>query len=112
RADIHNAFMAADQVGHQILGRNPVPAVVPAGPRQFSAIAWPASGTASPSVLSILATQNIDTIVLSTPTVSPLSYTPGAVSTRPTGIGRPLHALLADHMITALLGGRVATSTK
>ena len=112
RADIHNAFMAADQVGQQILGRNLVPATVPAGPRQFSAIAWPASGTASPSVLSILATQNIDTIVLSTPAVSPLSYTPGAVSNRPTGIGRPLRALLADHTITALLGGRIATSTK
>jgi hypothetical protein len=109
-ADLHRAFEAAGQVGHQILGRSPAPAPVPAGPGQFSAIAWPAAGIANGLVLTSLATQHVDSVILTAP-VSPLYYTPGAVSTRPTGIGEPLHALLADHQISALLG-RHAASTK
>jgi hypothetical protein len=111
-SDVHMAFNAADQIGHQILHRSEVPAPLPAGPHQFSAIAWPASGMASGSVLTGLATQHVDTVVLTAPAVSPLSYTPGAVSSRPTGIGVPLHALLADNAITGLLGRRVAASNK
>jgi len=109
-ADIHQAFKSADQAGHQILHRSAVPAHVPAGPGQFSAIAWPAAGTANGLVLSSFATQNVNTVILAAPAVSPLNYTPGAVSTRPTGIGHTLYALLADHQISALLGAHAAST--
>jgi len=107
--DIHNAFKAADQVGQQILGRS-APAPVPAGPRQFSAIAWPAAGASNGVVLTSLKTQQVDTVILAAPAVSPLNYTPGAVSTRRTGIGQPLKVLTADHQITALLGAHAAST--
>ena len=111
-SDMHLAFTAADQVGHQILHRSLTPAPVPAGPRQFSAIAWPASGIANYLVLTGLATQHIDTVILTAPAVSPVNYTPGAVSSTQTGVGIPLHVLLADEPITALLGSHVAASAK
>ncbi|MDR2985025.1 MAG: DUF6049 family protein [Nocardiopsaceae bacterium] len=112
KSDVHMAFKAAAEVGHQILHRSAAPAPLPAGPRQFSAIAWPAPGIASGSVLAGLATQHVDTLILGAPAVSPFSYTPGAVSSRKTGIGVPLHALLADNAITTLLGSRAAASNK
>ena len=111
-SDMHLAFTAADQVGHQILHRSLTPAPVPAGPRQFSAIAWPASGIADELVLTNLATQHIDTVILTAPAVPPVSYTPGAVSSKQTGIGKSLHVLLADEPITALLGSHAAASAK
>ncbi|MGN6796330.1 MAG: DUF6049 family protein, partial [Streptosporangiaceae bacterium] len=89
--------------------RSPVPAPLPAGPRQFSAIAWPASGIASNEVLAGLATQRVGTVILAAP-VSPVSYTPGAVSSNNTLIGVRLNVLLADNAITALLGSRPAAS--
>jgi hypothetical protein len=110
-SDLWLAFVAAQRAGHQILGRSSVPAPVPAGPRQFSAIAWPPSGIASEPVLDTLAAKaTVNTVILAAPAASPVNYTPGAVSTKLTGIGKPLHVLLADHTISALLNTKAATS--
>jgi hypothetical protein len=111
-SDLHSAFVAAEQAGHQILRRSPVPAPVPADPRQLSAIAWPAAGIASQPLLDTLATQGVSTVILAAPAISPVSYTPGAVSRKQTGIGRPLQVLLADHAITNLLGSKAAASAR
>ena len=111
-SDLQQAFAAAGQVGHQILRRSAALASVSAGPRRFSAIAWPTSGIAGDEVLNRLAIQGIDTVILAAPAVSPVSYTPGAVSSKLTGIGNVLHILLADHAITALLSTRAAASAK
>jgi hypothetical protein len=109
-SDLRLAFRAAEQVGHQILHRSPAPAPVPAGPHQFSAIAWPAAGIASGAVLNTLAAQNVDTAILAAPAASPVSYTPGAVGSKLTGPAVVLHVLLADHAISALLGSKAAAS--
>lgn len=111
-SDLRQAFAIADRQGHQILHRSAVPAPVQAGPRTFSAIAWPAAGIASGAVLDTLATQGIDTAILAAPALSPVSYTPGAVSSKLTGIGKVLHLLLADHAITALLSSKAAASAR
>ncbi len=79
------------------------------GQRQLSAIAWPAGGVASGPLLDNLATANVNTVILTAP-ASPVSYTPGAVASTLTGAGLPLHVLLADRAITALLGSKAATS--
>ncbi len=109
-SDLRLAFTAAEQAGHQILGRDAVPAEVPAGPHQFSAIGWPASGIADEAVLDALAARHVNTVILAAPAASPVNYTPGAVSSKLTSIGRPLHILLADHAITALLSSKAAAS--
>src|SRR5216683_742142 len=103
--DLDRAFAEAAHVGHQILHRN-APAPIPAGPHQLSAIAWPASGIASDEVLTILGTENVSTVILGAPAVPPVSYTPGAVASKLTRIGKQMHILLADHAITALLGSK------
>ncbi len=109
--DLQSSFTAADEAGHDLLGRSAVPARLPAGPRQLSAISWPAGGTASGALLDGLATANVDTVILTAP-VSPATYTytPGAVASTLTGTGVKLHVLLADRAITALLGSKAATS--
>ena len=100
--DLDRAFAEAAHLGHQILHRN-APAPIPAGPHQLSAVAWPASGIASEAVLAFLAAEHVSTVILAAPAVSPVRYTPGAVASKLTGIGKQLHILLADHAITALL---------
>ena len=109
-SDLQSAFSTGDEVGHDILGRGVIPARLPAAPRQLSAIAWPAGGTASGALLDSLATASVDTVILTAPTVSPVGYTPGAVAGTLTGTGIPLRVLLADHAITALLGSKAASS--
>jgi Family of unknown function (DUF6049) len=111
-SDLRLAFTAAEQAGHKILGRDAVPAPVPAGPHQFSGIAWPASGIAGETVFDVLATQGVKTVILAAPSASPVNYTPGAVSRKQTGVGPTLGILLADHAITALLSTRAATSAR
>ncbi len=108
--DLDQAFAAAAQVGHQILHRN-APAPVPAGPHQLSDIAWPADGIADRAVLvDLLATEHVRTVILAAPAFSPVNYTPSAVASKLTGIGKKLHILLADHAITALLGSKRSAS--
>ena len=111
-ADLRLAFTAAEQAGHQILRRSPVLGPVPAGTHQFSAIAWPASGIASQPLLDALAAQHVNTVILAAPATSPVNYTPGAVTSKLTGIGIPLHVLLADHEISTLLNTKAAASPK
>jgi Family of unknown function (DUF6049) len=108
-SDLKSAFAAAYQVGHQILQRNISLGASQAGPRQLSAIAWPADGIASETLLDTLA-PHVNTVVLAAPAVSPFSYTPSAVSSKLTGIGKRLHILLADHEITSLLGSKGVAS--
>ena len=108
--DLRSAFAIGNEVGQDVLGRGAVPARLPAGRRQLSAIAWPAGGTASGALLDSFAAANVDTVILTAPAVSPVGYTPGAVTSTLTGIGIKLHVLLADHAITALLGSKAATS--
>jgi hypothetical protein len=108
-SDLDRAFHEAARVGQQILHRSdPVP--IPAAPGHLAAIAWPASGIASVAVLDLLAKEHFSTAVLAAPATSPVSYTPGAVASKLTGIGKHLHVLLADHAITALLGSRGSSS--
>ena len=109
-ADLQSSFTEADEVGQDVLGRGAVPASLPAGRRQLSAIAWPAGGTANGALLDSLATANVSTVILTAPAVSPVSYTPGAVTSTLTGTGIKLHVLLADHAIAALLASKPATS--
>src|SRR5215468_1491158 len=109
-SDLHRAFVAGDQVGNRVLHRTGRPSNA-AGPHQFSAIAWPPDGLASRQTLDALITQaNVRTVILAAPTVSPVTYTPGAVTGRRAGIGKSQHILLADHTITALLGSKPAVS--
>jgi hypothetical protein len=108
--DLDRAFAEAAQVGRRILHRN-LPAPIPAGPHQLSAIAWPASGIANDAVLGIFATENIRTVILAAPADSPVSYTPGAVASKLTGCCEQVHILLADHAITALLGSKGSASS-
>ena len=108
--DLQLSFTDADEVGQDMLGRRAVPASLPAGRRQLSAIAWPAGGIASGALLDNLATANVNTVILTAPAVPPVSYTPGAVASTLPGTGQRLHVLLADHAITALLGSKAATS--
>jgi Family of unknown function (DUF6049) len=109
QSDLDRAFAEAAQVGRRILHRS-APAPVPAGPQQLDAIAWPPSGIASKPVLDQLATENFRTVILAAPAVSPVSYTPGAVTSKLSGIGKQLHVLLADRAITALLGSKGSAS--
>jgi hypothetical protein len=108
-SDLDRAFAEAAQVGRRILHRTaPVP--IPAGAHELSAIGWPASGIASRPVLDSFATEHVRTVILAAPALSPVNYTPGAVASTLTGIGKPLRVLLADHPITALLGSKESTS--
>ena len=109
-ADLQSSFTGADEVGQDVLGRAAVPADLPAGRRQLSAVAWPAGGIASGALLDSLATANVSTVILTAPAVSPVTYTPGAVTSTLTGTGIKLHVLLADHAITALLRSKAAAS--
>jgi Family of unknown function (DUF6049) len=102
-SDVNNAFAAADKVGRQILHRNVSSGATQAGSHQLSSIAWPADGIASRSALDALQ-PHASTVVLAAPAVSPVTYTPGAVTSKLTDIGKPLRVLLADSKITALLG--------
>jgi Family of unknown function (DUF6049) len=102
-SDVNDAFAAADQVGRQLLHRNVSSGATQAQSQQLSSIAWPAGGIASRSALDALQ-PHANTVVLAAPAVSPVTYTPGAVTSKLTDIGKPLRVLLADSKITALLG--------
>lgn len=108
--DLRLAFVDGDQIAHQVLGRDVIPANLPASGRKLAAMAWPADGIASPGLLETLAALNIGTVVLTMPALSPVSYTPGAVTTELTGIGKWLHVLLADHGLAGLLASSDASS--
>ena len=111
-ADLRSSSADGDQAAHRILGRGPVPAPLPAGRRHLAAIAWPPGGTASDALLNYFATPaaHVSTVVLAAPPISPVRYTPGAVTTTLTEIGKRLQVLLADRSITALLRSKLTSS--
>ncbi len=112
-ADLRRSLAEGDQAAHQILGRGLVPAPLPAGRGNLSAVAWPPGGTASGGLLNYFANPeeaNVSAVVLAAPPASPVSYTPGAVTSLLTGTGKRLHILLADRPITALLRSGLASS--
>jgi hypothetical protein len=105
-----HSLSQGDLVAHEVLGRSqvPVPAQT-AGKHSLVAVAWPAGGVASSSVLEQLALQ-VSTVILTMPASEPAGYTPGAVTSVLTGIARRLHVLLADHGIAGLLASPAASS--
>jgi hypothetical protein len=107
--DLRDAFKQGQQVAGPLLGRKPVPVELPAGPKQLSAVAWPANGLANPTVLENLFALHIGTVILAMPQ-SRLSFTPGAVTRVNDGVGTKLKVLLADDSLSNLLAGRAVTS--
>ena len=88
--------------------------VIPGGGRLDSRLAWPAGGIASFGVISGLAVSGIRTIVLNSSVMAPatpVSYTPSAVSSTPSGVGGRLRVLIADSTISQILGKANVAST-
>ena len=106
---LNRAFAEAAQVGQRILHRS-APAPIPARPHQLAAVAWPADGIANNSVLDIFALENVNTVILTAPAESPVSYTPSAVASKLTTLGMPMRVLLADPAITTVLGSTTGST--
>ena len=73
-------------------------------------MAWPAGGVADYGVLEALAAkQHVQVMIMDSklmPPVSPVDYTPTAVTTTPNRSGGLTHVLLSDHKITQILSLR------
>jgi uncharacterized protein DUF6049 len=108
--DFHRSLSNGERAAHRILGRPAAPAPLPADAKRLSAVAWPPGGQASSSLLNSFAIRHLSTVVLAAPAASPVRYTPGAVTSALTQIGKRLHILLADRRLTALLGSKLASS--
>jgi hypothetical protein len=108
--DLRGSITNGEQAAHLVLGRRAVPAALPAGHGRLSAIAWPPGGSASDAVLTSIGNSQISTVVLANPPVSPVTYTPGAVTSARTLTGKKLHILLADRRITAELRSGLVSS--
>lgn len=103
--DLNQAVNDGDQIAGQTLGRA-APAPLPAAGGRLAAVAWPAGGIASRTVLEYLAAElKINTVILTQPTTS-LPYPPGAVTRVMTGAGQPMNVLLADDSLSRLLRER------
>ncbi len=111
-SDLQRAFSSGQQLAGPLLGRSSIPAALPAGPKQLSAIAWPASGLASREVLESLGALHISTVILAMPPALPLYYTPGAVTSVNDGVGGRLKVLLADDSLSGLLASTAVGSTR
>ncbi len=96
-ADLRSAFAQSRTVGSKILHL----------PASANTMAWPSGGLADAGVLESLAVNKIDTVVLDStvmpPKGPPLSYTPSAQASTPSGVGGSLKVLLADHTISQIL---------
>lgn len=108
--DLGRSLTAGSQVVQRMLKRGPADSQHPAGGKNLAPIAWPPGMAASGALLSYLAKIGTKTVILAAPATSPTTYTPGAVTSVLTLVGRRLNILLADRKITALLGSRAATS--
>jgi hypothetical protein len=113
--DLTHAFGDGRSVARAILGRAQRPATAATDlaqghvspPVGIGGIAWPAGGTADYGVLGSLAVNGTGTVILDStmmPPLSQVSYTPGAVTRTPDGVGAELHVALADGTITQILG--------
>ena len=109
--ELASAFAAGRATASKILGRN---FMLPAGAagaddhsQQLTGLAWPADGIANYGVLNSLAVSGIDAVVLDSTTMPPVpsqDFTPSAVTTTPSALGRRMHVALADDTITQILG--------
>jgi hypothetical protein len=103
------AFHDGKAAAQQLLGRSQ--RSTPAAP---GVMAWPAGGVADYGVLEALAAQQrVQVMILDsklmppvTQAVTPLTYTPTAVTTTPNRAGGLMHVLLSDHEITQILSLR------
>lgn len=107
--DLRGSFEDGEHVAARLLGRQKTSAQIPAGPKQLSAVAWPAGGQASQAVLENLGAMRIGTVILAMPPTQ-LNFTPGAVSSVVDGVGTTLKALLADDSLSGLLAAPAARS--
>jgi hypothetical protein len=107
--NLSDAFTDGEQVAAPLLGRKPVPVRSPAGPKQLSAIAWPANGLASPAVLENLGAMHVGTVILAMPGSLP-GVTPGAVTSVNDGVATKLKVLLADSSLSGLLASGAVSS--
>lgn len=111
--DLKSAFSSGERIAARILGRGAVPAPIPAGPKQLSAIAWPANGpasqAASQAIGPVLGAIKMGTVILAMPPPQ-LSFTPGAVTRTLNGVGGSLKVLLGDYSLSNLLASSTARS--
>ncbi|HET9898727.1 MAG TPA: DUF6049 family protein [Streptosporangiaceae bacterium] len=111
--DLRRSFAMGQRLAGQLLSRGRLPAPLPAGAKQLSAVAWPADGIASPAVLEVLGAMKISTVILAMPPPPPgVTYTPGAVTSTVDGVGTKLKVLLADNSLARLLASRMVASRK
>jgi hypothetical protein len=109
--DLKNAFVDGQQLAGPILGRDPVPAALPAGPKKLSAVAWPSGGLPSHGEVANLGAMKIRTVILAMPQ-SQLFYTPGAVTSVLDDVGTRLKVLLGNNSLSSLLASSKATSRR
>jgi len=98
------AFSDGRAVARGVLGR--AQRATPATP---GVTAWPADGIADYGVLEELAQQSVQVMIMDSklmPPVTPVSYTPTAVTTTLNRLGGVMHVLLSDHQITHILSLR------
>ncbi len=113
-ADLKNAFADGQRLAAPILRRDRVPAALPAASKRLSAVAWPAGGLPSPTVLENLGAMKIGTVILAMPR-SQLNYTPGAVTSTIDGVGgvgNKLKVLLGDYSLSNLLALKATNSRR
>ena len=110
--DLSTAFSDGDELASRMLHRAQKTAPLPAGPKQLSAIAWPADGRANPALLENLGAMKIGTVILAMPPSSQQGSTPGAVTSTFDNVGTKLKVLLADNTLTDLLGSPPAKSNR
>jgi hypothetical protein len=94
-SDVQNARLTGTRVAKSILDR-PV----------TDDVSWPNNGFTDKATLGLLAATGTQAVVLddrALPTKLELNYTPGGHTEVPTSSG-PVNALLADHVLTELLG--------
>ncbi|HEX9033369.1 MAG TPA: DUF6049 family protein [Streptosporangiaceae bacterium] len=112
-SDLIAAVADGQQVARHILGHGAGAAARTSGQHALAAISWPADGVASTVLLEYLENVGMRTVILKMPASSPkVTYTPGAVTSIPTGLGKPLSVLLADGGLSGLLASRAASSPK
>jgi hypothetical protein len=108
-SELTAAFADGEAAAQQLLGRSQ--RFTPAAP---GVMAWPAGGVADYGVLEELAAkQRVQVMIMDsklmppvTQAVTPLTYTPTAVTTTPNRSGGLMHVLLSDHQITQILSLR------
>jgi hypothetical protein len=104
-SELTAAFADGRLAAQQLLGRSQRSTPATPGP-----IAWPAGGVADYGVLEELAAkQGVQVMIMDSklmPPVTPVSYTPTAVTTTPNRFGGLMHVLLSDHELTQILSLR------